>query len=88
MMKRFVKRNAAGKITGSFAAPQPGRAMEELAIDDADLTKFERPSVSTAGVIANTEIATNPALRGLVRALAKRLGVTPAELIAEIRAEA
>lgn len=86
-MKRYVERDAAGRIIGAYAAPQPGRAEEEKADDDPEVVAFENPPEFTDAERAEAEIVVNPALRGLVRALAKRLGATPAKLIAEIKAE-
>ncbi len=87
-MTRYVERDGQGRITGSFAHPQPGRAEEALADDDAELIAFENPRQPSDGERAETEATNNPALRGLVRALAKRLGVSASALIAEIKAEA
>ena len=46
-----------------------------------------KPAWPTSAEQVDDEIAVNPAMRGLVRSLAKRLGTTPAKLIAEIKAE-
>ncbi len=85
-MTRYVERDRLGRIVGTFANPQPGRAEEAKADDDPEVAAFETPAPAPAR--AEAAIAADPALRGLVRALAKRLGVTPAALIAEIKAEA
>lgn len=87
MMKRFVERNAAGKIVGSFAAPQPGRAEEELPGNTAELAAFENPPPETDAEKATSETERSPAIRGIIRVLAKRFNVTPAAIAAEIRAE-
>jgi len=88
MMKRYVERDGQGRIVGSYAAPQPGRAEEEKARDDPELVAFEAPPEPPEAERAEAEIGANPAMRGLVRALARRFGVSAAKLIAEIKAEA
>lgn len=88
MMKRYVERDAEGRIVAAYAAPQPGRAEEEKDENDPELAAFEAAAAPTPAEVAAAEIAANPAVRGLTRAVAKRLGIAPATLIAEIAAEA
>lgn len=45
-------------------------------------------TVDTPAVSAQVEAMNNPALRGLIKALAARLGITPAQLIAEMKGQA
>jgi len=84
---KFVERDQSGKIIAVYGLPQPGRAEEGKADDDPELVAFENPPAPTDAEKAEAEIGANPAMRGLVRALAKRLGTTPAGLVAEIKAE-
>lgn len=46
------------------------------------------PIPDTPGKQAQDEAMNNPAMRGLIKALAARLGITPAQLIAEMKAQA
>jgi|GEM_PF-5820101 len=84
-MTRYVERDGQGRITGAYAVRQPGRAEEALADDDVELAAFETPAVPLNPVDAR--LAADPAVAGLVRALAKRFAVSPATLIDEIKAE-
>ena len=85
-MTRYVERDGQGRITGAFANRQPGRAEEALADDDVELAAFEAPPAVRLDPV-DALLAADPAMAGLVRALAKRLGVPPATLIDEIKAE-
>ena len=86
-MTRYVERDGKGRIVGVYANRQPGRAEKDVAGDDAEVMAFEQPPAPTEVERAEAEIGASPFARGLIRVLAKRLGATPAGLVAEIKAE-
>lgn len=71
-MSRFVERDGAGRIKGSYASRQPGYAEEELADNDAELVSFQANGVAlTAAEIDAAKTAIVDQLQtGATKALA------------------
>ena len=82
---RYVMRDAAGKIVGTFANLQPGHAEEGKPDDDAEVVAFENPPPESESDRAVAEATRNPALKGIVRLLARKFNTTPAAIVAEIK---
>jgi len=85
---RYVQRDGTGKIVAHFANPQPGLTAEALPDTHPDLLAYASASAPPpAPQQAERAITSDAALKGIVRALARRFGLTEQQLIDAIKAE-
>ena len=86
-MTVYVDRDDKGAIAGVYARPQRG-GQETLLADDAEVVAFvQRVIDPPANDKIDARVANDPVISGLVGTLAKHLGLTKEEIVADMKAE-
>ena len=83
----FAERDG-GNVSALYARPQPGRAEEFLADDDAEVIAFNTPVVVTPGEKVEDVLTSDPVMVALVGWIAEDKILPEAAIVAQIKAKA